>query len=178
MAEENPMEEITHPPVPTPETPVLKAPPGFRERYRKGEPSAEDRAYNTERKRRSRAAIGKRVQAMKEVEDEQRAAQDPEFRTARIMRTVSREDRSTYGPGVPLPDPGPARLPTLAEMVKDFEPFRTEATRQMIERYQAAMQVGAVTLGDYERLREQAYRIFGHCSPEAIIAIGTRGTEQ
>jgi len=75
-------------------------------------------------------------------------------------------------PGVPLPDPGPARLPTLAEMLKWIEQPRTEATRLMSERYKAAIQVGAVTFEDFEQLRQRALDKFGHFSAEAIIAAG------
>ena len=103
------------------------------------ERTEEQRADDRERKRRSRAshAATEQDQEFKELK-----RRDPE--AARIQELWAEVmAKPITRPGVPLPDPGPARLPTLIELRKNLASIhQTEAVREELARVEAAIASG------------------------------------
>jgi hypothetical protein len=122
----------------------LRAPEGFYERRRKGEPNTpEDREYNAARRRRARAnkrakieqleeELAQKREADQEARDERRA-DDTEPRIARIFAKVAEEDRSKHRPGVPIPLDDPADIQARNEAF-DRERERCERWSILVSR--------------------------------------------
>jgi len=136
------------------------------------EEKQEQRRQWRERQQRSRK---NRVAAEAEKEFDELKRRDPiAARVQEIMAQIALEPRRPVV--LRNQPPIPAELPSLTFLVKEIERMQaahpTEARRLGLERCRAAMTTGAVSVEDFEQLRQRALDKFGHCSAEAIIAVG------